>query len=283
MHLIYGNGRVDGMPRCPPRHPIGILKGPVDPPHDGRIGGRMFRPEPHRIGLERPDRPMLAQNLILIGRAFTQTGNECLPHPRRAAPPHRMAPPVPDVEIPHDRHTLRIRGPDGEMRALHALMRDDMRAQHLPKPLMRALAQKVFVHLAQHGAKAEGIVEFPHRPMPLGAQPIGRLPRQTRTEQPIAAGNSLGLLCLARLAGQNPQPFRAGNKGRDDPRPVPLMQAQHRKGIAMPPFDNGLRGPVIDQVSAHGRPPPKRRRPGPLQGRSDPPNLVHIAADRAIR
>ena len=76
------------------------------------------------------------------------------------------------------------------MRALHPFMRDHMRAQNLPEPLMRALAQQVFVHFTQHGTKAEGIVEFPGRAMPFGAQAIGHLLGQGRAEQPRAATSS---------------------------------------------------------------------------------------------
>ena len=157
MHLVDRDRRVDGVLRGPAVHPVVVLPVAANCPDNRGICGRMFRPEPDRIGLQRQHRAARPLDLVLVGRALAQTGNEDLPHAGRAPAPHRVAAAIPDVEIAHDADAFRIRGPDREMHAVHALMRDHMRAKHLPQPPVRAFAQKVFVHLAQHRAEPVGI------------------------------------------------------------------------------------------------------------------------------
>jgi hypothetical protein len=119
----------------------------------------MLGAEADRVGLQRQDRAVRADDLVFVDRALADAGQEDFPHPGAAAPPHRVAPPVPGVEVAHDRDAPRVRGPDGEMRALRPLMGHHMRAERVPEPVMRALADEVFVDLAQHRAETVGIVE----------------------------------------------------------------------------------------------------------------------------
>ena len=100
----------------------------------------MFRAKAHRIGFQRQKRALRAAQLVTIAGAFANGGQKRLPNAGATAPPHRVAPPVPMVEIPHHRDPLGIRGPDGEMRALMAFMLDHMRAKHLPQPFVAAFA-----------------------------------------------------------------------------------------------------------------------------------------------
>jgi hypothetical protein len=72
-----------------------------------------------------------------------------------------MAAAIPPVEVADDGDALRIRRPDREMRAMDALMRHHMRAEHGPEVPMRAFAHQVFVHLADDRAEAVGVVELP--------------------------------------------------------------------------------------------------------------------------
>ena len=169
MHLVDRDRRVD---RCAAAARAFIqspsCQSPPNCPDNRGICRRMFRPEPDRIGLQRQQRAARPLDLVFVGRAFAQAGNEDLPHAGRAPPAHRVAAAVPDVEIAH--HATRVRAfgaQTAKCTPVHALMRDRMRAKHLPEPPVRAFAQQVFVHLAQHRAEAVGIVEFPCRAMAL--------------------------------------------------------------------------------------------------------------------
>lgn len=132
-------------------HPVVVVPVAPDHPNDRGVLGRVLAAEPDRIGLQRQDLTARSADLIFVGRSLPETGDEDLPHPRRATLAHGMAAAVPDVEVANNRDPLGIRGPDGKMRAIGAFMRDDMRAQHLPQAAVRALAKQVFVHFTQNG------------------------------------------------------------------------------------------------------------------------------------
>jgi hypothetical protein len=109
----------------------------------------MLGAEADRVGLQRLHRPVRADDLVLVGLAFADAGQEDLPDTRAAAPPHRMPPPVPAVEAAHDRDAPRIGRPDREMRALHALMLPSHARRARPRAaVMRALADQVFVQIS---------------------------------------------------------------------------------------------------------------------------------------
>ncbi len=247
MHLIDRDRGIDGLARRPACHPVAVLpRRSAQRPYHRGIGGGMFRPKAHRIGLQRQKPAIRAAQLVFVGGPFAQAGDEGFPDPGCPAPPHRVAAAIPDVEIPHHRNAPRVRRPDGEMRAPNPFMRDHMRAQHLPQAAVGALAQQIFVHLAQNRAKAERIVEFPCRTGIGGAQPIGLAAGQAGHEQarhPVhrAGGN--------RFSCDHLQPFRPRHKGRQHPALAPPVQAQHRKGVAMRPLGQGPRGRRVNQGS----------------------------------
>ena len=72
-----------------------------------------------------------------------------------------MAAAVPIVEIADDGDALRIRRPDGEVKALGAVMLERMRAHLVEQPQMRALADVIVVHRPEHRAEAVGIGDRP--------------------------------------------------------------------------------------------------------------------------
>ena len=206
----------------------------------------MFRPKSHGIGLQRQHAAIGTAQFVFVGRPFAQTGNEGFPDPGCAAPAHRVAAAIPDVEIAHHRNALRIRGPDGEMGACDPLMDDLMRAQHLPEATVRALAQQVFVQLAQNGAEAEGVVEFPCGTGIGGAQPVGLAVWQYGREK---AWNRLHRAGGNRCRCQHLQPLCPWNKGRQHPALAALVQAQHRERVAMRPVGQGAGCRGVDQGS----------------------------------
>src|SRR4051794_3549227 len=63
---------------------------------------RMFGTEGHGVGLQRQDTAGMVPHFIFVALALRQFRNEELPDAGLVAKPHRMASPVPDIEIAHD-------------------------------------------------------------------------------------------------------------------------------------------------------------------------------------
>ena len=93
--------------------------------------------------------PCRFAHLELVMRALAHAGNENLPDARRAQRAHRMASPVPAVEIADHADALRVGRPDGEAGARHAVDRAQLRAELVVNPPLVALAEQVQVRLAQ--------------------------------------------------------------------------------------------------------------------------------------
>jgi hypothetical protein len=213
MHLVDRDRRIAGILRTPPCHPGGVVPAIAgDVANDRCRARRMLGAEADRIGLQRARQAVRAEKLVFVGRAVADAGQEYLPHAGRTAPPHRMAPAVPAVEIPHDRDPLRVRRPDREMGAIHALMPHHMGAKCRPQPPMRALADQVFVDLAQHRAEPIGIVMVERNAVGrLACQPIGAIawhgaPKQAR--MPRHCGQPKGV--AASPCGQGRRPWIKG-------------------------------------------------------------------------
>ncbi|OIQ72529.1 hypothetical protein GALL_458430 [mine drainage metagenome] len=238
MHLVDRDRRVDRVVFCARFQPLVIRPfGIVDAPHHRAGSRRMLRAKADRVGLQRLSLAALATDFVFIDGAIAQTGNENLPHAGCAAQAHRMAASVPEVKVAGDRNALGVGGPDGEMHALCPFVDQHMRAKRVPDAAVRALAQQVFIHLAQDGAKAVGIVEFPCRLGILGPQRIGHFPGQHAPEQARAAVERLQH--HRALGGQRGQPVGAGHKGHQHLPPAAVVQPQHRKGVAVGAGQNG--------------------------------------------
>ncbi len=79
-----------------------------------------------------------------------------------------MAEAAPAVEVAHDAHGLRVRRPDAEARAVDALVRAVVGAEHLPQLLVAALGPQVEVDLADARNEAVGVVGQPVGPAVVG-------------------------------------------------------------------------------------------------------------------
>ncbi len=117
--------------------------------------------EGERIGLERDRLAGRADDLELVRFSRADAGNEDLPDAGIAAVPHHVAPAVPRVEPADHRHAPCIGRPDGEMRAVGALMMDRMRAELVEQPQMRSLGDIIIVHRSQDRTVGIGIVDPP--------------------------------------------------------------------------------------------------------------------------
>ena len=90
-----------------------------------------------RLGrARRPGRPSAAaarrrgpSNLVLVERAGREPRDEHLPHARLVALAHRVAAPVPAVEVADHRDAPRVRRPHGEAHARHAVDPHRVRAE----------------------------------------------------------------------------------------------------------------------------------------------------------
>jgi len=81
-------------------------------------------------------------------------GREDLPDAALAAQPHHVPPAVPLVEVADHRDPARIRRPDREGHAAHAVDLAQVGAELLVGPQVRALGQQPDVGLAEHRREA---------------------------------------------------------------------------------------------------------------------------------
>ncbi len=200
-----------------------VVVGPAvagDVAHHAGIGRRVLRAEAHRVGLERQDLSVGADQLVLVGCGLAQFGDEDLPNTGGAAAAHDVAPPVPQVEVADHRNPLRVGCPDREMRPLRAFVLHHVRAENLPQTLMRALAQQVLVHLAHDRAVRVGVGEVPRAAVRAGGvQPVLPLGHRTRKQAEMARH---GRQRMGRTVDHGVQ--RGGIRG----------QGRHRPAVAVP-------------------------------------------------
>ncbi len=252
MHLVGRDRRVDALGLLARVHPVLVVPAiAAQVAHHARGLGRVLRAEAHRVGLQRQQPAVAGDDLVLVERAFSDIGQEDLPYARGPTAAHRVAPAVPAVEVSHHRDALRVRRPDGEMRALRALVLHHMRAQRRPEPLVRALAQQVLVHLADHRAEAVWILAFPLRTPPAAAQAIVALGHRPH-EQAVMARIGLqrfGLLALL----QNLHLLGAGVVDAQHAPGSGLMWTQNPEGIRMEALGDHLGILGAEQVADIGR------------------------------
>src|ERR1700760_308486 len=77
-----------------------------------------------------------------------------------AAHPHRMTPPVPEIEIADHRYAPRIRRQHDETDAVDALQPYRMRAKLVVEPLMRAFAEQIEIEIGQDRREAVSVLEL---------------------------------------------------------------------------------------------------------------------------
>ena len=145
-------------------------------PHLGRVA--------ERIGLERQQDAVRAENLVFVDRAGAEARDEHLPQAAVEALAHLCAASVPAVEIADHRDARRVGGPDGESDAFDALVAGELRAEALVELAVRALDQQVLVQRPQHRAEGVGVVA--------GLDAVG-----ARELQPV--GGALALIGRQRL------------------------------------------------------------------------------------
>ena len=217
---------------------------------------RRLRPDLHAegegVGLQ-PQRPVAAEDLVLVELAGANAGDEDLPYAGGAHAAKWQQPSVPAVEVADDPHAPGVRGPDGEADAGHALVGARVRAEHVVQPFMRALGEEVQVDLADGRGVAVRILAFPGVAVREGeAQAVGDLARgEVRDEggpHPVAER-----LHRLRGAGRGDElgGGRIGMEGADQRAVRRGVRAEH--GVRVVVLATGESGQVLGGRARAGR------------------------------
>ena len=207
-----------------------------------RGGGRaQLRAERERIGLQRQPDAVGSDDLVFVGLALADIGDEDLPDAGVEAVPHRMAAAVPVVEGADDRNPPGVGRPDREVHARGALMRHQMRAELVEQAQMRALGNVVVVHRSEHRAERIGIG---HRPFAAGiagavAQRLALADGEPAFEEAgiVTARQLASLLAGQREGGDG---FGMRDEAARDQLAADLLHAEHGEGIAVDARDDRL-------------------------------------------
>ncbi|MNS29231.1 hypothetical protein D3C72_612260 [compost metagenome] len=191
MQLVDVDGRLEGVGLGPLGHPVGVvpLVGAEVPDLGGRRGANFAR-EAVGVGLLHAVVVDLRADAVLVDRARLHAGDEGLPD-ARAGLLHGVGVPLPLVEVADHRDLGRVRRPDREVRARHAVELARVRAQLLVGAVVGAFGQQVDVELGQKWRRHAGILPvrrwrrvrpvnlvYSVIPMPVtpGRRPIARPP-----------------------------------------------------------------------------------------------------------
>ncbi|CAB4958041.1 unannotated protein [freshwater metagenome] len=147
VHLVDRHGAGEVVRRVAPGGPLVVAPLVGRLVDDGVRLRRDLRPERERVRVEL-ERPVLGADLVLVGLAVADAGDEELPDAGRAERAHRVQAAVPAVELAYDGDRARVRRPHREGGAALAVELGDVRAELLPQRLVPALAHEVQVELA---------------------------------------------------------------------------------------------------------------------------------------
>ena len=157
VHLVDRHRRVHGVGRRPPLQPVGVLPLVGRRRDDARLPGRVLGREGERVRLE-AEGALGGDELVLVAGPGPDAGEEHLPHTARPHRPHRVEAAVPPVEVADHPGRLGVGRPHRERRAGHPAVHADVGAEHLPQPLVAALADEVDVEVADRGPEPVRVV-----------------------------------------------------------------------------------------------------------------------------
>ena len=145
--------------------------------HDRRGRGPLLGCERHRIGLERQQLAVAADDLVFVFVAGARAGHENFPI-AVAAHPHGVAPAVPEIEVADHADAPRVRREHHEGDAVDAVMPHRMRAELVVKLEMGAFAEQMKVEVGQDRRKAIGVLQLDLVVAEARPQPIVRIARR---------------------------------------------------------------------------------------------------------
>ena len=275
MHLVDRDRRAAGVGLAPEVAVGGVAPVVVELRRDDRGGGGAeLGGAGEGVGLERQAGAVGADDLVLVGEAGRDVGDEDLPDAGVAAEAHGVAPAVPGVEVADDRDAAGVRRPDGEVHAVGALVAEGVGAHLVEEAQVAALADVVVVHRAEDRAEGVGVG---HPPLAAGVARavLERLALADGERALEEAGVVAALERARRLAveGEGLELGGAVDEGARDElrRPRPARRARRRGRRAAPATiaattagSSGGRRRLLapDGLLAHLAPP---SRPGPCR------------------
>ena len=161
MHLVDGERAGVGVLRGALGHPFVVCPFVAGIRDEGSGRRRHLRALGHRVGLLMP-REVVVLDLVLVPLALERSGDEDLPHSRRAERAHGVQAAVPTVEVADDPNGLGVGRPHREAHAADVaeLAGEGLhvRAECFPQPLVAALREQVEVELSDGRKEPVGIV-----------------------------------------------------------------------------------------------------------------------------
>src|SRR6185312_8916249 len=214
---------------------------------DGGVGRWHLGLEGERVGFL-PPLAVLAEDVVAVPAADLDAGDEDLPDAGGAERAHRVGAGLPVVEVAGDLHAAGVGRPDGEGdtldRTARGVVAPDVRAEHLPQPLVPALADQVLVELADRGHPAvrvvDGVGVRAARAVAVGDLDavVARLLGQRRLVD--AAAVQLPALVARAVLVDHRDADRVRPQGAHDPAAVAhRVRAEHGVRVVRPALDDG--------------------------------------------
>ena len=185
----------------------------------------------------------------LVARTRARSRNEQLPHAGGIAQPHRVAPRVPGVEVADHRHRTRVRRPDGEAHAAHAVDRHDAGAEMRRQFEVPPLIEQMQIEFAQQRTEAN---RDPRSPAPrpasgcasrygsaLSTCPTNRPGGATGASVPSERPPARATTSTCAAPGRNARTMRPAG---------PFVRTQHGERIANVPFASASATPAVRSV-----------------------------------
>ena len=188
--LVDRDGPVEPVALGAPGGPFRVVPGVAIQVVDHRRRPRpQLRAKRVRVGFLHPIVVELGPDLVLVAFPGREPRDEKLPDPDAWARPHRVAPPVPAVEVPDDADPLGVGRPHREQDPVDPAHRARVRAEHRVGAKQRPFAEEVQVEVAQDRPERVGIDDLARAPVLSGQdQPVAeqlRSPGEERLEESV--------------------------------------------------------------------------------------------------
>ncbi len=166
VHFVNRNGLLEPVSRGPLLYPVRIVPGMFVEPRDDRAGVRpQFRGKTVRIGFQRQNIILRADDFVFVDDPFVVVGDEKFPDAGIAARTHWADAAVPAVEIANHADAARVGSPEGKVHSGDAFKRLHMRAKLFVSVVMAPFAHQVEIELGKEVREGVGIVRFPDVPV----------------------------------------------------------------------------------------------------------------------